>query len=291
MKFSERIYLPGFERMPLYDVAKFFVKALRQDALNEKAAAIAFNLFLAVFPTIVLFFTVISYIPVENFEATLFQQLESIMPEQTYNITITTIEDIVQQQRGGLLSISFLMVLFFSTQGVVAMMTSFNNTIYITETRPWFKQRILALVIVGIESLLALVITALMIVSHVVQTYFESLLFIPNKLIYYFFSGGHWVIIIALYFFGFSFLYYFGPAVKSRFRLISPGATLATILSVLFSFGFNIYIDHFSQFNILYGSLGTLILTLLWIFFHALMLLIGFELNISIRAVRRTKTP
>ncbi len=284
---SKSITVPGFDGMPLYDVARFFVKGIQRDALNEKAAAVAFNFFIAIFPCILFFFTLLSYIPVENFQVVLLSTVKGIMPEKTYEVMITTIEDIVERQRGGLLSFSFLMVLYFTTRGIKSLIQAFNNSYYITETRKWYAQRLIALLLLLIISALMIIATTLVIGSQIVLAYLERNEIFRNQLIYLLFGFGEWLIVLALYYFGISFLYYFAPAQKTHFRFFSAGSTLATFLSLAISYGFNVYINNFAEYNLLYGSIGTLILTLLWIYFHALVLLVGFELNVSIHTAKQ----
>ena len=277
--------------MPLYEVARFFISGIQKDAINEKAASISFNFFLAIFPGIIFLFTLISYIPIENFHDVVMITLKEIMPEKTYEVTATTIEDILKRQRGGLLSFGFLFALYFSTRGMTSVIGAFNNTYYTVETRNWLTQRLISSLLLLIQTLLLVFAVALIISSQLTTSYLVKHGVFQSKFIYFAFGFLEWLIIIGIYFLGISFIYYLAPAKKTGYRFISAGSTLATALSVLTTFGFNYYIDNFSRYNILYGSIGTLILIMLWMYFHALILLIGFELNASIHTARRKNTP
>jgi len=123
---------------------------------------------------------------------------------------------------------------------------------------------------------------ALITVSQRVLDFLKANMVIRDDFLLYMLIGGKWLVILLLFFFAFAFLFYYAPARKTKFRFISAGGTLATILSILISVGFSFYINNFGKYNTLYGSIGTLIVVMLWFYFMALILLIGFELNVSI---------
>ena len=148
IRISKHISLPGFEKIPIFDVARFFWQGITRGSLPMRASAVSFSFFLALFPTIIFLFTLISYIPIDNFQEQLMGLLRSFMPHNAYQATEETILDIVTNQRGGLLSIGFITALYFSTNGFDALITAFNNTYHDFETRSAFQQRIVSLVLV-----------------------------------------------------------------------------------------------------------------------------------------------
>ena len=279
---AKRITVPFFDGLPLYDVALFFWKGIVDGAITTRASAIAFNFILAVFPAIIFLFTLIPYIPIDNFQIQLLNLIQSVLPDNAYLAIRGTIQDIVTQPRGSLLSVGFFAAFIFSTNGLVSVIVAFNGTIHAIETRSIVS---LYLTAFGLSTILTLLTTISVAMITASQRILELLLakqYIRFDYIYYLLIGGKWLVILLLFFFAFAFLFYFAPARKMKFRFISAGGTLATLLSILVSVGFSFYINNFGQYNTLYGSIGTLVVVMLWFYFMALSLLIGFELNASI---------
>ncbi len=287
LNYTKRIVIPGFDGLPLYDVGSFFIRGIQKGSLTTRASSLSFNFFIALFPSIIFLFTLIPYVPIAGFQGTLLGLIRDFLPKNAYIATKTTIEDIVKHQRGGLLSFGFLLALYFSTNGVNAMMDSFNKTYHYVETRSPFKQRLVSIMVTVILSLLLLLAITLIIFSESALIYVVKIGLLRNQVTYYMLSGGKWVIIISLLFLNFSFLYYFAPARKKRFRFISAGSTLATFLSLATSLGFAYFVNNFGKYNKVYGSIGTLMVILLWIYFNSVILLVGFELNASIDNAKR----
>lgn len=289
--FSQRarlIKLPFFDDVPLYDVALFFWKGIVDGAITTRASAIAFNFILAIFPAIIFVFTLIPFIPIDNFQQQLFILFQSILPHDAFVAVQVTIEDIITQERGDLLSFGFLASFIFATNGIVSVIAAFNGTIHAIETRSWVNQRLVALILAVILMLLTTISIALITASQTVMNFLVKEGFLEIDLTYYLLLGGKWLVICALFFFGYAFLFYLAPARKTKFRFISAGGTLATILTIITSVGFSYYINNFGTYNTLYGSIGTLVVVMLSFYFISLILLIGFELNVSIWRARRT---
>ncbi len=288
-RLSSRIVIPGFDGMSMYRIVSFFFKGLWQGSITTRAAALSFTFFLALFPAIMFFFTLIPYVPIHGLQHTLLSMLKDVLPEATYAQASSTIEDIVIRQHGNLLSIGFITAIYFSTSGINGIMRAFNNSIHVKETRPFFKQKAVALLLVVIVSVLAIIAIALVAGGSNFLHFLQREGIVKRHFIYYTLMVCKWIIIVVLFFFVVSFIYFLGPAKHSRFRFISPGSTLATLLFILTSMGFDFYISHFSSYNKLYGSIGALIIILIWIYFNAIVLLIGFELNASILNARKLK--
>ncbi len=283
---ARQIKLPFFDGMPLYDVAVFFWKGIVDGAISTRASAIAFNFILAIFPAIIFVFTLIPYIPITHFQQQLLNLLQSIMPHNAFLAIEGTIENIITQPRGGLLSFGFFAAFLFSTNGIVSVITAFNGTIHAIETRSWINQRFVALVLAVILTSLTTFSIALITLSQTLTKYLVRTGYLQTDLTYYLLLGGKWLIICALFFFTFAFLFYLAPARRTKFRFISAGGTLATILTIVTTIGFSYYINNFGKYNTLYGSIGTLVVVMLSFYFNSLILLIGFELNVSIWRAR-----
>lgn len=286
--FLKRISLPGFDKVPIYNVIKFFIDGMQHGAITTRGGSIAYQFLMASLPALIFFFTLIPHIPIENFQQEVLDFLKNMLPHNVFLTIQTTLEDMFVK-RSGLQFFGFLIAMFFATRAVDSMIRAFNATYHTLETRD-FTQRIL------VAALMVLIITLMFAVS-VSMIIFSKM--IINKLIvhnilevnitYYFILAGKWIIIIAMVFFGISFLYYFAPAKRTKWRMFSAGSSLATILMILSSLGFSYYVNNFGQFNKLFGSIGTLIVIMIWINFNALSLLIGFELNASITHARIEK--
>jgi len=283
------IKLPFFDGEPLYDVAAFFWKSMVDGAISTRASAIAFNFILAIFPAIIFLFTLIPYIPIDKFQDELFNLLQSILPQNAFAAIQETIEDILKTKRGGFLSFGFLAAFIFATNGIVSVIAAFNGTIHAIETRSWINQRLVALILAVILTLLMTISIALITVSQTIMSYMVENGYLQINTSYLI-LGGRWLVICALIFFAYAFLFYLAPARKTKFRFISAGGTLATILTIITTIVFSYYINNFGKYNTLYGSIGTLVVIMLSFYFNAFILLIGFELNVSIWHSRRNNS-
>lgn len=287
LKLSRKVILPGFDGLPLYDVAVFFIKGMQKGALTMRAAAMSYNFFIAIFPGIIFFFTLIPYIPIQNFHDQLMELLMQLLPRSAFETVWATVEDIISRPRGGLLSVGFILALYFATTGVSSMVEAFNQTYHAIETRSWMRQRVISLVLVFIISVIVIVAIALITTGTAAIDYLVDAGLLRDAFTIFLLRLGKWLVILAMVFFVISFSYYLAPSRKSHFRFISAGSSLATALSILTMVGFNYYISNFGRYNILYGSIGTLLVVMLWMYFNAIILLIGFELNASIRNAQR----
>ena len=289
IKLSRRIKLPGFENLSLYDILKFFFKGLFEGRLTMRASAISFDFFLALFPSIIFFFTIIPFVPIDDFQPTLLKLLEDVIPATLYGYVSTTLEDIITRPRSDLLSLGFILALYFSTNGVNSIIEGFNQSTHSTETRPWYKQRLIAIFLVIINAFMVIVAISLFIIGGYVMDFLVDEGILTDNFTIIIIQFTRWLLIILLFLFSLSSLYYYAPAKTGNFRFISAGSALATLLLILTTYVFNFYIEHFSQYNALYGSIGTLLVFLLWVSFNSFILLIGFELNASIKRASKEK--
>ena len=287
--FFKKIKPIGFAGLNLYDVAIFFVKGLQEGAITTRASSLAFNFFLAFFPSIIVFFTLIPYIPIIGFQETLMEILFNILPPSTNNATFNTLDDIINNQRGGLLSIGFILALYFSTNGMSSLIQAFNSSYHIRENESIIKHQLLSILLTVVISALVFLTIILIIFGKTTITYLVDFQLInQNKIV--FLNIAKWIVLIFMLFVGITTIFNIGPAIKSKIKIFSPGAILATLFIILTSIVFSYYIDNFSQYNKIYGSIGTLIIILLWIYFNAIFLLIGFELNASILNAKKNLT-
>ncbi len=289
MERAQKVSLPFFDGVPLYDVALFFWRSIVNGAIPTRASAIAFSFFIAFFPAVLFLFTLIPYIPIENFQSELFRLIQELVPQGTFTTIEDTVSDIILRPRGGLLSFGFFLALIFSTNGLASMMSAFDATIHSINRRSWLSQRLAATLLLIILSVLLTLAISLLTGGQIAISYLREHEILRDSFTILLLTAGKWVIIIALFFFAYSFLYYMAPAKKTKWRFISAGGTLATLLSIIAMVGFSYYINNFSQYNKLYGSIGTLLIILFLMYVMSMILLVGFELNASIYQAHREK--
>jgi membrane protein len=281
---TSTVILPGFDGIPLSEVIRFFVKGLMNASLTMRASALSFRFFMAIFPSILFLFTLIPYVPIDNFQQELLLLLSNILPDNVYAITGETIEDLINNKQGELLSFGFLFTLYLTTDGIHAMIDSFNQISHFTEKRSALSIWLVSILMVLIFTLVLLAGIALIVFGNFILQYLLSNGLLTKGSGYYLIIISKWIILVMMFFFALSFLYYLGPGGKSRFRFISAGASLATVLIILVSLAFGYYVNNFATYNKLYGSIGTIIVVMLWIYFNTLGVLIGYELNAGIKA-------
>jgi len=232
-------------------------------------------------------FTLIPYIPVAGLQESLLNALSNVFPEQVFSFLESTITEIISKHNGGLLSLGFIMAFYFSNNGMIGIMKAFTRSAHEMETRSWLKMHLVSLGLQLILVTIIIIATALLILTPIFLNYVSEHSIITSGFAIVLIQIMKWIILSLLIFLSFSFIYYLAPAGKRVFRFISPGSTMATILAVIFIALFNIYINNFAHYNKLYGSIGTIIILMLYININAIALLIGFELNASIYNVQK----
>jgi membrane protein len=282
---SKWIILPGFNGIPLFDVVNFFFNQLRKTSLTERAASIAFNMLMAIPPACIFLFTLIPFLPVDGLKIEMFSLIRDVVPgEKDNRAIIGFVEDFTGRQRNDLLSFGFILALYFSSNAMMGIMQSFNKIQYIiVSKRTAIHQRWVAIKLTTILFLIILASIAVLVSRGIVLTW----LGITDPGIRTFIFNIRWVVIVLLFFFTISFIYRHAPAVHKKWKLINPGSLLATVLMIGFTMLFSYYVVNFGNYNKLYGSIGTIMILMLMIYFNSLVLLIGFELNVSISSLRK----
>lgn len=279
--------LIGSRQVPLRSVLKYFIQGLDHGFLGVRASAIAFHFFLALFPAIIALFTIIPYIRVENFQELLLNFLNTVIPSDSMKMVHHTITDIVVRPRAGLLSISTFLVLFFASSGISMIIAAFNNTYHYIEYRSWIKRRLIAFALSIVITTSLIITIVLMAFGNIALEYLVSHHWLRTDISIHLYHFVRYLLITLMLLFSISILYYFAPAKRKNFRFISHGAILTIILSIIITSGFNFYIKNFGRYNYLYGSLGALIIFLLWISLIATILIIGFEFDAAISQARK----
>jgi membrane protein len=282
---SKKIRLPGFYGIPLYDVVNFFFKQVRRVGLTERTSAISFNFIMAIPPMIIFLCTLIPYLPIsKEFIDQLHNLIRDVIPGQNNNkALIAFLDDFLNNERYGLLSLGFLLALYYSSNAMAGIMRAFDKNYVGFRKRSFWQTRKTALQLTLILFLLVIISLLLLIMQGAVLKKWIGIesAFIRNIIL-----NARWIIIVLLFLSSISFIYRHAPFVHKRWKLINPGSVLATTLMLFFIFLFSFWVNHFSNYNKLYGSIGTLLILMLLIYFNSLVLLIGFELNVSINSLK-----
>lgn len=282
---SKNIIPPGFYGIPLFDVIRFFFIQIQKTSLNERAASISFDLLLAIPPACIFIFTLLPYLPIKDQLEQLYQLIRDVIPgRQNHEPIINFLKDFASIERSDLLSFGFLLALYFSSNAMIGIMRSFNRKNYIGfSERHYVHDRWVAIKL----TLIFFLIILLSIVALVLRGAVLTWLGIEDPAIRTIILNARWLVIVLLFFLTISFIYRHAPAVHKKWKLVNPGSILATFMMIAFTMGFSYYVVNFGNYNKLYGSIGTVLILMLLIYFNSLVLLIGFELNVSISSLRK----
>jgi len=284
---TTKIKPPGFRPMSLYQVVGFFAREIEGGLMVNRASSLAYSFMLAFFPAAIFLITLIPFIPIANFQAQLLDVIATILPYNAYMAFESTILDIIKRPHPSLLSFGFLTALYFATSGIHKLMQDFNRSSLKVEKRSWLKRRVIALVLTIGISFSLLIAIAIMIAGQTAIGFMQSHTAGHSHFWLYILKFSRWIIVVGIFFVSISLLYRYGPANKEKWKFLNTGSVLATGLAILTSIGFGYYIDNFSSYNKLYGSIGTLIVLMIWLYLNSFIVLIGFELNASLDFARR----
>jgi membrane protein len=295
----KKVKLPAFEGLSLYDLTEMYIMGIVQGALSSRASSIAFSLFMALFPLLIFLVTLVPFlIPYasvgnENFDAQFLLFLESFLPSATSEYFGEIYQQIKDQQSGGLLSSAFFISIFLMANGVNAIFGGFENSYHVELTRNFIRQYAYALMV-------GLILSILLILGAAAFVYFEFYILDylsewAAKTRGYDLSEndivgaqiGKIFFFVILSYLTTAILYYFGTAEGKQVKFFSIGALMTTILFLLTSYLFGVYVEKFARYNELYGALGGLLILMVFIWLNSNILLLGFELNASLYSLRK----
>ena len=284
---SKRIRLPWLQGLSLYDLLELYVLGIVEGALSYHASAVAFSFFMALFPFALFILNLIPYIPIEGFQADFLQFVKEGVPPNTYDAIYKIINDILNNSHSGLLSSGFLFSIFLMANGLNGILGGFESSKHVLIKRGFFHQYFVALGMSLVLSLLLLVTVATIVVFEVFiqKTIIQDVLSDRIPLIIL----GRYVFIILMILITTSILLKFGTKHHEKRAFISIGSVFTTVLIILSSYGFGIWVIKFSKYNELYGSIGTLLIMMFYIWINCMILLLGFELNQSINKLKMQK--
>jgi len=277
--------LPGFEGIPLYDALKFLFGQLRTHGFTERAAAISYNFIMAIPPSLLFLFTLIPNLPFiskRSIKIQLHNVIRDIIPSPEYNRGVMSfVDSFLDDSRIGLLSFGLILSLFFASNAMMGIIRSFNRKYVGFEKINGLEKRWRAIKLTVLIFSLLLTYLLLLIMQGALLK-----MIVVDKSWQNFITYFRWGMIVILLFLIVGFIFKYAPAVSKRWKLTSPGSILTTILSIMASVGFAAFVANFGRYNALYGSIGTIMMVMALIFINSLALLIGFELNVSIRSLK-----
>lgn len=289
VRFFKQIKLPGFEGLSIYDLLELYGLGIVKGTLTTRASAIAFSFFTSIFPFLLFVVILIPVIPINGFDLEFSKFLESFLPAQTSDFFMSSIfENLEGNSQAGLLSSVFLLSMFLMANGVNAVFSGFENSYHEQRTRNIFQQYLYALGIALILAFLVLFTVAVFIYSQVYVIVPLNEAFSTEEA-----TNTQWILFAKYMFFvvmvyiATATLYYFGTKEGRQTSFFSIGALLTTLLIILTSYLFGIYIDNFSKYNELYGSIGALLILLLYLWLNSNILLLGYELNATLRGLHK----
>lgn len=269
----------------LYDVTRIFIQQLKKDDISERAGSMAFSYTIALFPLLLFLLNLIPYLqdffPVVTTENIL-GFVQNIIPIGMYENIETTLMDIISKPRQSLLSFGFFFALFASTQGVMSMMSSFNSVYRTKENRGFMKSRLIAVSIVFALVITVFAASTVMIIGSLLINALDEMQVFNSNFMIFLFNTFKFFILLFVFYITSAFIFRFAPAVHDKWHFFSVGAQMAGLLITLAFYGFIFYLENFASYNKLYGSIGTLIALMLWLWITSLIVLVCFEVNVSL---------
>lgn len=274
------IQLPGFQGLSLYDLIEIYARGIIQGALSSRASSIAYSFFMAFFPFLLFMLNVLPYIPINNFQNRFLNFIDDLLPAQTHEFFYPVIEDIATNPRTGLLSFTFVLALFLMANGVSALFSAFEYSIHVTINRGFIRQYLVALMVAVFMVVLLIATLGGIVYGEYLINILKSDTYIDDDLTWI--LAMQYVFFVVMLYFVVATLYYFGVKKNGIGGFWSIGALATTILILGTTYGFGIYINNFSHYNELYGSIGALLIMLFYLWLNANLLLLGFELDQSL---------
>ena len=286
VKLGLSIKLPGLFGMSLYDVIEMYVIGIVKGALTSRAGGIAFSFFMALFPFLLFILTLIPYVPIEGFQEDFLFMIKELLPPNTAESVDGVIKDIINNPYGELLSFGFLASIFLMTNGVNAILGGFEYSYHVKEMRSVLKQYFISM---GMAIILSLILVLTVSIIIYFQIGIQNLMakgWLENDV--FWIEKGRFLFFVILIFVSVSFLYKYGTKQVKHHSFFTPGSILTTVLTLLLFKLFAIYVLKFANYNELYGSIGTLLILMLFVWLNSIILLLGFELNASISRLKRS---
>lgn len=286
VKGSKRLKLPKMGGLTLYDLIKIYVFGIIKGTFSTRASSIAFSFFMAIFPFLLFILNLIPFITfIDNFQNEVLHFIEDLMPAQAANFFNDIFVDIANTPRAGLLSFVFLLSIFLMSNGVNAIFTSFEFSYHTKINRTIIRQYMVAVSVALIIAILLLISVAITIyLTYIIQNLKEMGIVGDSILLA---KIGRYVTLIITLYVGIAILYYFGTKEGKKSRFFSVGALFTMVFIILTTYLFSFYLENFATYNKLYGSIGALLILMIYIWLNSNIFLLGFELNASLQKLRK----
>jgi membrane protein len=281
----KKIKVPGLEGMALYDVLEMYITGIVKGALTSRAGGVAFSFFMALFPFALFILTLIPYIQIEGFQEGFMQFINEALPPKTSDAVDVVFQDIINNKYGGLLSFGFVLSIFLMTNGINSLFGNFEYTYHKLKTRSIIRQYFISLIISLILALLLFITVAVIIYFQIAIKNLNQHGYVSDNLFWV--ELGRYIIVFSMLFITVGLFYFFGTKEGRLVSFFSPGAILTTLLIIVNFKIFGVYVKKFAQYNELYGSIGTLLIIMLFIWLNAIILLLGFELNAALIGLKK----
>ena len=279
----ESLKLPGYTYFSFYDLLQMYVSGVLKGTLSSRAGSISFSFFMALFPFLLFLLNLIAFIPIDNFDNVLFDFLERLLPLDSQSFFIDIFNDIRVKQRTGLLSSVFLLSIFLTANGVSSIFSGFEGSYHVELSRSLLRQYLFSMMVsILLAFLLLFGVVAFVFFEIYILNNLESL--IPSEINWI--RWGQILFYIILTYLSVTILYFFGTIEGKKTKFFSPGALMTCLLIILTTYLFGVYIENFSTYNQLYGSIGALLIFLIYIWLNSNMLLLGFELNATLNRLK-----
>lgn len=283
---AKKMELPGYPGISVFDITKVFLWQLKKIGFNERAAAISFNMLMAIPAGMIFLFTLIPYLPgSKQFTKELLHTLQDILlNEKVFQLVKNVVADLLTTPRNGLLSFSFILAIFFSSNAMMGVMRTFDRSFFQQRKGRFFVKRWMAIKLTCLLVLLIFSTIFLLTMQGSLKGIMLHNLGWNGVVVSDIIKYSRWIIIVFLNFLTVSLTYRFAPAVRSRWPIFSPGAIIACALTISITWLFSVWVNNFGHYNQVYGSIGTVLIIMNLVYFNALILLIGFEINVSVTA-------
>ena len=283
---------PFNSRSTWYTFLKRMLAQIVDNDTSERAASVSYSLILAVFPTVIFFFTLIPYITfIPDLQKQIMGFFQEVLPGNTFTIVNTTIEDIISRPQSNVLSFGFLLALYSATSGLVALIHAFNSSYKSAERRSFLKIRGIAVVLTFTLAFALVLAVVVLIIGSSVSDYLLHFGILNNVFFANLLDMGRYLVVFAVFVGAVTIIYRLGPNVNMKWVFIMPGAITASVLIVLTTLAFSFYISNFGSYNKVYGSIGTLIALMIWINLISLLLILGFEMNVALYNLEGDENP
>jgi membrane protein len=289
VKLLKLVILPGFNGLSLYDLLEIYTVGIVKGTFSSRASSIAYSFFIALFPFLLFILNLIPVIKVEDFQTRFLTFIEELLPPQTQEFFFPVIEDIALNPRNSLISVTFFLTLFLTANGVNSIFSAFEYSIHVNLNRSFFKQYFVATLVSVFLAILLLITVGSILYGEYLISELKANAYIEND--FFWVSFLQYSVFIIMLYTTISTLYHFGVREGRETRFFSIGALVTTLLFLLTTYFFGLYINNFSNYNELYGSIGALLIMMFYIWINSNLLLLGFELNISLQRLKDKSNP